>query len=118
MNEKAEKRRFTRVPFEGTARLQLGEQILTVELLDLSVRGAQLRLPSGASVTEGAECRLVLILEDSAIHLKLESQVRHVGEDQTGLVFNLIDVTDMQHLRRLVELNLGEEGELGKLVRD
>lgn len=118
MNNSDEKRRFTRVPFEGTARLQVGEQILTVELLDLSVRGAQLRLPVDAVLSEGAECRLILILEDSAIHLKLESQIRHVSEGQAGLIFNLIDVADMQHLRRLVELNLGEEGELGKLVRD
>lgn len=110
------KRRFSRVPFEGTARLQLGERLLPVGLLDISVRGAQIRLPKNESVQANEECRLTLTLDDSPIHLTLESQVRHVSDDQAGLIFTLIDVTDMQHLRRIVELNLGDEDTLGNLA--
>jgi len=56
------------------------------------------------------------MLDDSPIHLTLESQVRHISDDQAGLVFVLIDLTDMQHLRRIVELNLGDEDTLGNLA--
>jgi|SRR5690554_305494 len=110
------KRRFSRVPFEGTARLHLGERLLPVDLLDISVRGAQIRLPKNESVQANDECRLTLMLDDSPIHLTLESQVRHISDDQAGLVFVLIDLTDMQHLRRIVELNLGDEDTLGNLA--
>jgi hypothetical protein len=116
MTNPEDKRRFSRVPFEGTARLKIGERLLPVELLDISVRGAQVRLPAGESVNADDECRLTLTLDDSPIHLTLESQVRHVSEDQAGLVFVLIDVTDMQHLRRIVELNLGDESAVNNLA--
>jgi len=110
MTGNEDKRRFSRVPFEGVARLQLGERLLTVELLDISVRGALVRLPADATVTPNELCRLMLILDDSPIHLALESQVRHSQDGQAGLIFSLIDVSDMQHLRRIVELNAGNEG--------
>ncbi|MEE4252298.1 MAG: PilZ domain-containing protein [Alcanivoracaceae bacterium] len=116
MSNPEDKRRFSRVPFEGTARLHVGERLLPVELLDISVRGAQIRLPKGESVCADDECRLTLTLDDSPIHLTLESQVRHISDDQAGLVFVLIDVTDMQHLRRIVELNLGDEGVVRNLA--
>lgn len=116
MSEGNNKRRFSRVPFEGTARLHLGERLLPVELLDISVRGAQIRLPKDEAVRANDECRLTLTLDDSPIHLTLESQVRHINGDQVGLVFVLIDVTDMQHLRRIVELNLGDEDTLNNLA--
>lgn len=109
MTSSDDKRRFSRVPFEGTARLQIADRLLPVELLDISVRGAQVRLPADHGVSADQECRLTLTLDDSPIHLTLESQVRHVRDSQAGLVFVLIDVTDMQHLRRIVELNLGDE---------
>lgn len=118
MSNPEDKRRFSRVPFEGTARLQVNEHLLPVELLDISVRGAQIRLPKGEAVHSDDECRLTLTLDDSPIHLTLESQVRHVSEDQAGLVFVLIDVTDMQHLRRIVELNLGDESVVRNLAEE
>ncbi len=116
MTNRDDKRRFSRVPFEGTARLHINERLLPVELLDISVRGAQVRLPKGERVNPNNECRLTLTLDDSPIHLTLESQVRHTADDQAGLVFVLIDVTDMQHLRRIVELNLGDEGAVQNLA--
>lgn len=118
MTNADDKRRFSRVPFEGTARLHINERLLPVELLDISVRGAQVRLPKGERVNPNDECRLTLTLDDSHIHLTLESQVRHTADDQAGLVFVLIDVTDMQHLRRIVELNLGDEGAVQNLAGD
>lgn len=116
MSNPEDKRRFSRVPFEGTARLNIGERLLPVELLDISVRGAQIRLPKNETVQADDECRLTLTLDDSPIHLTLESQIRHTSDGQAGLVFILIDVTDMQHLRRIVELNLGDEEILNNLA--
>lgn len=118
MTNPDDKRRFSRVPFEGTARLHINERLLPVELLDISVRGAQVRLPKGERVNPNDECKLTLTLDDSPIHLTLESQIRHAEDDQAGLVFVLIDVTDMQHLRRIVELNLGDEGAVGNLAKE
>ena len=84
MTNPDDKRRFSRVPFEGTARLHISERLLPVELLDISVRGAQVRLPKGEHVNPNDECRLTLTLDDSPIHLTLESQIRHTVDDQAG----------------------------------
>ncbi len=40
--------------------------------------------------------------------------VVHEHEDETGLQCNAIDIDSVTHLRRLVELNLGDSEQLNK----
>ena len=116
MTDNEEKRRFSRAPFDGTAELQVGDHLVPVELQDISIRGAHVRFLSPVALHSGAECRLCLTLDDTSIQLSLQSQVRHIQDDTAGLVFTLIDVTEMQHLRRIVELNLGDQGGIRDLM--
>ena len=113
-----EKRRFARAPFDGSATLKAGEQSLNVVLADLSLRGALLELPPDAHLEEGVAAQLTLQLEDTDIAIALQCKVSHSRAGRAGVEFMLVDVEAMQHLRRLVELNLGnsEEHELGFLA--
>jgi len=116
MTNNEETRRFSRAPFDGTAQLQVDDHLVPVELQDISIRGAQIRLLEPVTLHQGTECRLCLQLDDTSIRLSLQSQVRHMQDDTAGLIFTLIDVTEMQHLRRIVEVNLGDQGDIRDLL--
>jgi hypothetical protein len=113
-----DKRRFARAPFDGSATLQAGDQTLNVVLADLSLRGALLELPPESDARQGLAGVLTLQLEDSDIAITLQCQINHLLKDRAGVEFQRISVDAMQHLRRLVELHLGngEEHELGFLA--
>lgn len=113
-----DKRRFARAPFDGSATLQAGDQTLNVVLADLSLRGALLALPPESDARQGLAGVFTLQLEDSDITISLQCQINHLEKDRAGIEFQRISVDAMQHLRRLVELHLGngEEHELGFLA--
>lgn len=113
-----EKRRFARAPFDGSARLTIGTQQVDVILADLSLRGALVELPPDTSFSDNDSGVLDLQLEDSDIAIALQCRVTHCQPGRVGVEFQRVDVDAMQHLRRLVELNLGnsEEHELGFLA--
>lgn len=113
-----EKRRFARAPFDGSAVLTLGETSFEVVLSDLSLRGALIEVAPDTTLQEGQAGLLTLTLEDTDIAIPLQCKISHVGSARAGVEFMLVEVDSMQHLRRLVELNLGngEEHELGHLA--
>ncbi len=113
-----EKRRFARAPFDGSATLTIGTQTFDVVLSDLSLRGALLEHAPDQILEQGLAGMLTLVLEDTDIAIPLQCKVSHVGPGRAGVEFMLVEVDSMQHLRRLVELNLGnsEEHELGFLA--
>ncbi|MDF1782413.1 MAG: PilZ domain-containing protein [Alcanivoracaceae bacterium] len=117
-----EKRRFARAPFDGSASLAISDDdnsaSLDVILADLSLRGALLELSPDTQLVAEQTGVLTLQLEDSDIAISLKCKVSHSAGGRAGVEFMLIDVEAMQHLRRLVELNLGEseEHELGFLA--
>lgn len=115
-----DKRRFTRAVFDGDATLEVADQKLEVVLSDLSLRGALLELPPDASFAPGTSALLTLVLEDTDIAIPLQCKISHATAGRAGVEFMLVDVEAMQHLRRLVELNLGSGGEheLGNLATD
>lgn len=115
-----EKRRFARAPFDGSATLTIGETTFDVVLSDLSLRGALLEHGPDQTPEAGQAGLLTLVLEDTDIAIPLQCKISHVGAGRAGVEFMLVEVDAMQHLRRLVELNLGngEEHELGFLAND
>lgn len=107
-----EQRRFARVAFDGEAVLEIGGRKLEVVLVDLSLRGAMLELPPDAAFGPGTTASLTLALDDTDIVIPLECRVSHAQPGRIGVEFTRIDVDAMQHLRRLVELNLGGDAQL------
>ncbi|MBK5942931.1 PilZ domain-containing protein [Halorhodospira sp. 9621] len=108
-----EKRRFSRVSFHAPARLvDAGGHGREVEILDLSMRGALVRLSDGSS-PQGALCdpqsrwtlELSLSEED---RICMEVQPAHWHEQEVGLRCERIDLDSMVHLRSLLEANLGD----------
>ncbi|CAK0769860.1 Cyclic diguanosine monophosphate-binding protein PA4608 [Gammaproteobacteria bacterium] len=114
--DKDERRRFSRVPFDTEAQLvRIADgRAVSVLLLDLCLQGALVELPvRGFSeipdfVSTGEMARLDLCLGELEITISMETEVVHMHGLHVGLRCRLVDLDSVTHLRRLVELNLGD----------
>lgn len=119
-----ERRQHARIAFHAPARLVLGERNLEVVVLDLSFKGALIRLPASTLLSEGASGMLHVRLNESEAGEQISMQIRvaFVEGPHAGLLCISIDIDSVTHLRRLLELNLGDpamlERELSALIAE
>ena len=110
-----ERRRFSRIPFHIAARLLLTEnELMTVEIADLSLHGVLIEKPTPWYAPIGTEFNLTLTLENSDTQLDMHVSVAHIDDDFIGFDCKNIDLDSISHLRRLVELNLGNSDILNR----
>lgn len=105
---KAQNRRnFSRVTFDGATIIRQGDQQWPATLIDLSLRGLLIEKPSywNADANEVMEAD-IQIGEDITITMQIAW--RHTENEQIGFECSLIDLDSIVHLRRLVELNVGD----------
>lgn len=116
------RRQFSRIQFQTEARLSLPEGESGVEVLDLSLKGALVRSERPLVTTLGSNGTLVVRLDEMGTIIHMEVTVSHQNGNDFGLSCREIDLDSITHLRRLVELNLGDETllerELSKLIGD
>lgn len=116
----ADRRHSSRITFASPARLILADRQLAVQVLDLSLKGALVGLPEDADIVAGATAVLHVHLDQTGQEICMEGTIAHVEGRQAGLVCHSIDIDSVTHLRRLVELNLGNadllQRELSALV--
>lgn len=121
------KRRFQRIPFDAQIRLKLTngseESIITGILNDISLKGALIAVsPSTPAFKVGQIGELTIIPDQGEIQMTFTVEVAYqlTGNHLFGLNLLSFDVESASHLRRLVEVNLGDESslkrELGNLV--
>ena len=119
-----ERRQHTRIAFQSPARLVLADRIVDVIVLDLSLKGALIKLPEDVLLAYNEVGVLHIHLNDNVIsdQIGMESRVAHVEHRHAGLLCLAIDLDSVTHLRRLVELNLGDpqllERELSALIAE
>ena len=113
MSSFPEKRRFTRIPFEAETRITHPETgaSYSVQLLDISLKGALTTLPHAWQAQIGNTYLLELLLaaSDTEIKLRMEASLVHAENDQIGFQYHNMDLDTATHLHRLIELNLGDE---------
>lgn len=102
-----DQRRFTRIPFDADAVLTRHGQEWPCTLIDLSLKGALIERPESWDGAAGDDCTLQLVLGEG-VQIRMDVEVAHVEEGQVGLSCSDIDLDSITHLRRLVELNLGD----------
>ena len=89
------------------------DQTLNVMVIDLSLKGALIRLPAGTTAKEGTVCKLHIPLHETHHKISMEARVAHVEGRYAGILCQAIDIYSITHLRRLIELNLGDPAQLG-----
>ena len=105
--ERDEQRQFSRIPFDVPVTLTLGTQAWETGLIDISLHGALIQAPQNFTADPGQDYRLAVHLEGGP-DICMDVQVAHQEKEELGLNCKDIDVDSITHLRRLVELNLGD----------
>ncbi|MDD2884758.1 MAG: PilZ domain-containing protein [Dechloromonas sp.] len=104
------RRQFSRVIFQAEGRLVTLEGELQVAVLDLSLKGALIRPPADFFIRVGSHVELDLFLgPERDLSIQMSATVVHHQGEYFGLAVREMDLDSMTHLRRLVELNLGDE---------
>ena len=120
------RRHHSRITFHTTAHLLFGAKQFDVKVLDLSLKGALVQV-SDADLGEAAltepTCQLKINLDDAESNqITMDTQIAHAHGNRAGLLCRNIDLDSVTHLRRLVELNLGDpsllERELSALIAE
>ncbi len=104
----SDRRRFQRIAFDAQTELEQGARRWPVELHDVSLKGLLVHRPTDwdADPNQPFEARIRLA-DDAEVRMQVE--LSHSEGELIGLVCRHIDVVSISHLRRLVELNLGDE---------
>lgn len=105
------KRRFARVLFNTPALLNYHGKIWHGHIVDISLKGALFALTEHNTLTlqEDRACALNIALNEGSMRIKMEGLIAHHEENRIGLTCRHIDIDSITHLRRLIELNLGDE---------
>ncbi len=110
------RRQFTRVLFSINATLTVEDLSFPVSIHDISLNGA---LVTAVNSTQSLKSKLgtlsfLLNENDPDSEVVLHIAVVHESSDELGLQCNAIDIDSITLLRRLVELNLGDDTQLNR----
>jgi len=109
MEPAGERRHFSRITFHRPAELDALDQRAACELLDVSLKGALVQAPAAFQADIGQAGTLTIRLDSGDAVIRMDVQIIHREGTQVGLRCTGIDLESIAHLRRLVELNLGDE---------
>ena len=118
-----DQRRFSRIPFAAEVVLGLRNGEYSCRLLDIALKGALVESDSTLPLETGENCSLTLVLGSGGDgeRIVMEGRTVHVEGERIGIECRSLDVDSLTNLRRLVGLNLGDEGllerELSALFR-
>jgi hypothetical protein len=102
-------RRFSRISFDADVQLILGPDEYPAHLLDIALKGALVELRQPAADLRERICKLKLNLGRGGEVIVMDGVVAHQADQHIGIKCTHIDVDSLTSLRRLVELNLGDE---------
>lgn len=104
----SERRNFTRILLSGEVELHSKDKIWPSNLIDISLKGALIAIPKRFSGQAGDFINLSIFMESvSSIHF--EGRISHIGTNHLGLSCDRMDIDSMTELRRLIELNMGDD---------
>lgn len=104
-----ERRRFHRIHFDATCELHQGNSSFEVQLIDISLHGVLLApMAQDIEMDPGDEACIVIYLAND-IMINMPVRLRHIEHGHYGFVALKMELESISHLRRLVELNLGDE---------
>ena len=106
------RRQFTRILFSIKAEIEIEKNIYHVSIHDISLNGALITVIESEQSLKGKQGTLHFLLSDDESEVNMNITVVHEKANETGLQCNAID--SVTHLRRLVELNLGNNEQLNK----
>ncbi len=102
------RRRFQRIHLDCTATIEAGGSSHATQLLDVSLNGALLSRPSDWTAVLDTPCVVKIVLAPDTAAIRMEGTVAHTEGERLGVRCEHLDIESAGHLRRVVELNLGD----------
>lgn len=116
-----DRRRFTRINFDAECEVHYSGGAIVMQLIDISLRGVLLQFHHPLPLDIGGEAEINIYLANDVL-IRMKTQLNYAEPPNYGFFVTEIDLDSMSHLRRLLELNLGDEGllerELEQMVLD
>ncbi|MCW8901633.1 MAG: PilZ domain-containing protein [Gammaproteobacteria bacterium] len=111
MTQSKEQRHFTRIPFNTSAIIinSNSNHQTMAELVDISFKGVLIRKPTDWQGHIGEHYTVFLQLAGDEVEINLAVTEVHAENDHIGFQTEHMDIDSATNLRRLVELNLGDE---------
>jgi hypothetical protein len=109
-----DKRHFSRVLFDTPVKLTSAGNIFDSSLIDLSLHGALVTIPVGWQGKTGDRVDLDIVLQPAGMEIHMQTNISHQEDDHLGLQTEHIDLDSITHLRRLIELNIGDANILNR----
>jgi len=104
-----ERRHFSRIIYQAPAIATQGEYQLTTCVQDLSLKGLLLWAVDEPQFAEDELVDVTFTLPDSDICIKLSARLVMQDDRILHLRIEHMDIDSVGHLRRLVELNIGND---------
>lgn len=105
-----ERRRFSRVIYQAPAELKQGDVVLNANLRDLSLHGLLLSSPDDRDrLDQNLPMDVHFTLPESDVVLSLQAEIVELNENYIRISIQHIDIDSISHLKRLIELNVGDE---------
>lgn len=106
-------RKFYRADFKTHGNIVIDSEKIPFELCNISLKGILL-IADSDKLQKGEAYELRIKLASSEIEIITTSVLVHDEGEKKGFFFREIDIDSMIHLRRLLELNTPNEGEIEK----
>jgi len=103
-----DKRRHHRVLFETPVNIHINAEDIPATAIDLSLKGVLIQRPDNWTASVGDTGVMKIVLSDNTTQINMDIKVSHEEHDHVGFHCEHIDIDSITHLRRLVELNLGD----------
>lgn len=104
-----ERRRFTRINFDAATEVKYGDDSWQATLVDISFNGMLLTTETAIDLEIGASVDLTVHLLGDDVTINTPAVLAHKDKDQYGFSIENLDLDSLTQIRRLVELNLGDE---------
>jgi len=112
-SQSKDRRKFSRIPFNTRVILRQGDRESRARLLDISLKGILIGQPEDPVFDPNQLLTAhIPLTEESAIEMNVA--LLHEHNQRLGLTCTGIDVDSIGHLRRLIELNLGDPETAGR----
>ena len=122
MKSSLERRHFSRINFDGQCTVCYQQQKYRAKLVDIGLSGVKIQSTSQLNFALHEPAHISISLTDSTASIDFKASLVKHEHDLLHFKIDHIDIHSSSHLRRLLELNLGDASllkrELHNLVHD
>ncbi len=104
-----ERRRFSRIVYRTPAIVVQGEQRINASISDLSLHGLLITSDQANELNLDKQIDVEFALLGSDITIQLSGNIVEINNNMIRLSIDHIDIESIGYLKRLVELNVGDD---------